>query len=95
MAGKIYNTIDQVEKAFGDVPAAFGSLIDLGSLYPYTGFSYINECDTDIQLQLKSGKLITMKAGFSESFDNLLLSEVIEYKYLAAPTSGFLLIKAW
>jgi len=86
------NIMKEVIKAFGDVPAAFGTLIDLDVIYSYTHLLVINSLDKDIVLKFGSNE-ITFQTNKDMWIDNFKFDGIIEYKYKsAAPTAGSLQI---
>jgi len=84
------NIIEDVIKAFGDVPAALGTLIDLGDNYTYTHFFVINSLNSDTIIKFGT-KEITFPSGKDIWLDDFKHNNVIQYKYKSsAPTSGSL-----
>lgn len=86
------NIIEESIKAFGDVPAAFGTLISLGTAYVYTHFFVVNSLNQDIIIKFGSNE-ITFPSTKDIWLDNFNYNGTIEYKYKSsAPTSGSLQI---
>lgn len=81
------NIIEEVIKAFGDVPATFTTLIDLGTIYTYQHLLIINSLDEDITIKFGT-KNITFQAGKDLWMDNFKFDGILQYKYNTVPTSG-------
>jgi len=94
-----YNFIKDVSKAFGDVPAAYTDLIDLGSRFKYNHLMLVNSTDTDIILLFENSDITaeyTVPANSSQVLDKFSHNRVVQYKYVsAAPTSGFFKLTSW
>lgn len=84
----IPNQIIESIKAFGVIPAVFGTLIDLGTDYSYTHFLVTNSLDNDVVIKFGTNE-ITFKANKDIWIDNFIFNDIIEYKYKTlAPTVG-------
>jgi len=82
------NIIDEVIKAFGDVPAAFASLIDLDTNYTRTHLLIVNSLNQDIIVKFET-KEITFPAGKDIFIDGFKHNGELKYKYkTSAPTAG-------
>ena len=85
-----YNTnfIKQSIKDWSEVPAAYGTLIDLGNLFVFTHFLIINALDEDIVLKFGENEIVFMSMK-DIWIDNFKIDGIIEYKYrTSAPTLG-------
>jgi hypothetical protein len=96
---RIGNVIDTV-KAFGDVPAVFGTLVDLETDTLYQNMIIDNDLDQDITVKFVIGdeKEIIIEAGYNLVLDGDGFEHkgVIQYKYTSsAPTSGRLKAVNW
>lgn len=86
------NIIEEVIKAFGDVPVSLTTLIDLGTNYIYTHFLIVNSLDKDIIIKFED-KEITFLSAKDITMDNFRFNGIIKYKYKSsAPTAGSLQI---
>lgn len=82
------NILVEAIKAFGDVPASYGTLIDLGTSYTYTHFLVVNSLDADIMIKFGDSE-ITFQANKDIWMDGIKLDGVIQYKDKSgSPTSG-------
>lgn len=90
------NRIVSVSKAFGDVPAAFGTLIALGDDFIYEHFMIINSLDAGITIQFNSTDTdteIPFPANKDIVMDGFKNYGTLKYKYTSgAPTTGSLQI---
>lgn len=92
----IVNNIKQVEKAFGDVPAAYTQLIDLGTTHVFTNMLIQNELNREIAFKFFGGDEISVPDADCCHFSDFNHNDVIEYKYLvSAPTNGVIKITSW
>ena len=91
------NTEVNALKAFGDVPAAFGTLIDVGTSITSTNLMLYNSTDVNITIKFVESSLeMIIPAGVGITQSPFLHNGLIEYKYTTvAPTSGEFLIKSW
>jgi len=91
------NTEINALKAFGDVPASFGTLIDVGTDQFSTTLIVYNATNQDITLNIaETSTEIPMPAGLGITQYPFPHNGIIQYKYTSsAPTSGYLLIKSW
>lgn len=84
------NIITESIKAFGDVPAAYGTLVTLNAAYTYTHFLVVNSLDNDVVIKFGDNE-ITFQANKDIWMDGLKYSGTITYKYKSsAPTVGSL-----
>jgi len=82
------NILTEAIKAFGDVPAAYDTLIDLGDNYIYTHFLVVNSLNENIVIKFGNSE-ITFQANKDIWMDGIKLDGIIQYKYkVGAPTSG-------
>lgn len=88
---KVVNNIKGTTKAFGDVPAALGTLIDLGTTYTYNTLMVISNLDTDVVIKIGSNE-ITFPANKNVTIEDAMFNDLIQYKYSSAPSSGSLSI---
>lgn len=90
------NKIASVQKAFGDVPAAFGALIALGDGFVYEHFMIINSLDAAVTIQFNNSDTsteISFPANKDIVMDGFRNYGTINYKYTSgAPTTGSLQI---
>ncbi len=88
-AGQINtNIIDEIIKAFGDIPADFTLLINLDTNYTRTHLMIVNSLNEDIKLQFESNE-ITIQASKDFWFDGFKHNGEIKYKHNGtAPTAG-------
>jgi len=84
-------------KAFGDVPAAYGILLDIGVGKYSTCLEIYNETDADITIKfLLTGVEKVILAGVGISRYPFVHNGYIHYKYTSgAPTTGSLMISSW
>jgi hypothetical protein len=86
------NIIIDAVKAFGDVPAVYGTLIALPATYVYTHLVIVNSLDADILIKFGTNE-ITFQLNKDLVLDDFKYNGTIEYKYkVGAPTSGSLQI---
>jgi len=82
------NKIGEIIKAFGDIPWAYATLVDLELEYIYTHLFITNSLDQDIQLKF-GDNAITLKANKDIWMDGFKFQGVLTYKYKTfAPTVG-------
>jgi len=82
------NIIKESIKAFGDVPATFETLIDLGTIYTYTHLMFLTSLDEDVTIKLGDNEF-TVLANKNIWFDGLKFNGIIQYKRKTdAPTEG-------
>ena len=84
-------------KAFGDIPAAYGTLIDIGVDQFSTSMMMFNGTDVDIIIRYQeTSQTETIPAGLGWAKYPFTHNGEIQYKYVSgAPTSGYFLIKSW
>ena len=86
------NIIKEVIKAFGDVTATLGTLIDLDVIYSYYHLLVINSLDNDIVIKFGDNE-ITFQTNKDMWIDNFKFDGIIQYKHKGvAPTAGSLQI---
>lgn len=97
---KPLNHIKEVRKAFGVVPAAFATLIDLGEDYVYSHLAIVSELNQGVTLQFTEVDGTTREITLDDD-DDLILDGfrhygVIKYKYTSvAPASGDIVVRSW
>jgi len=97
--GKRANWLIDTNKAFGDIPAAYATLVDLGVELIYRRLLILNTLNADVIIKFTntSGtveKLI--RANVSSGFDEFWHNDIIEIKYVSsAPTAGFIDFTSW
>lgn len=84
-------------KAFGDVPAAYGTLIDVANDKFHTTLEIYNETDADITIKFaQTGIEKVIFAGVALVRYPFVHNGIIQYKYTSgAPTSGGLMVSSW
>jgi len=106
---KLWNHFIDTNKASGDVPAAYATLVDLGTDYIYRGLSIISTLDAPVLIKFTnplSGAVasellippntVSPASGYEFSPSDAWHNGVIEYKYaVAAPTEGTLKMVSW
>jgi hypothetical protein len=93
-----YNFIKDVSKAFGVIPAAYATLIDLETGFHYNHIMLVNRTDADIILKFANTAItaeLTVPALSSSVFDEFSHNGIIQYKYVSAPTSGSFKLTSW
>ncbi len=93
------NNIMQTLKAFGEVPAVYSELVNLGKTYIFNHIMLVNETDQPVIFKLtnESGtKDIELAASRQATLDNFKHNDIIEYKYVSSvPTTGSILQFSW
>lgn len=85
----VVNKIGETIKAFGDVPASYSSLVDLGTEYVYTHLFVTNSLDQDIQIRFGSTNAVTLKANKDIWMDGFKFQNTLYYQHKGvAPTTG-------
>ena len=74
------NIIKEAIKVFGDIPASFETLIDLGTVYVNTHLIIVNSLDEDIIITTGDNE-ITIKALKDMWMDGLKYQNIVQYKY--------------
>ena len=93
-----FNFIKDVSKAFGAVPAAFATLIDLETQFHYNHIQIVNRLDADIILKfanMATSAEYTVPSLSAQVLDEFSHNGIIQYKYVLAPSSGFLKLTSW
>lgn len=99
MNPQIINNIIQTKKSFGDIPVAYGVLVDLNTDYVYTHLMLINETDETLKLKFSNVSAtieLTVESKSILVLDDFKHFGIINYKYASAtPTTGFLNHFTW
>lgn len=93
-----YNFIQDVTKAFGVIPAAYASLIDLETGFHYNHIQLVNTTDEDVVVKFTNAAITaeyTIPSNSSQTLDQFSHNGVIQYKYSAAPSTGFFKLTSW
>ena len=94
------NRIVEAVKDFGDVPAAYATLMDLGTVFMRNNLQVVNGLNASVSLKFASGEtgenIVTIQAGATRDFKQLKMYGIIQYQYESgAPGSGTLTTSAW
>jgi hypothetical protein len=95
------NLIKEANMAFGSVPAAYGTLIDLGSNNMYDHIDIISTLDDEVTLKFAADNEgnqneLIIPAGDSTVYDNFVHNGIVQIKYnSSAPTSGAFKLRSW
>lgn len=81
------NNIKGTSVAFGSVPAALTTLIDLGTVYTYSDLMIMSSLDTDATLKIGANEIV-IPANKNITINNKFYNGIIQYKYVSAPSSG-------
>ena len=85
----INNDIIDTNKVFGDAPAAYAELVDLGTDRNYYKMIAVSTLDKPITLKLESGRELIVEANQTITLDSFLHNDVIQWKHNGvAPLSG-------
>lgn len=93
-----YNFIKDISKAFGDIPAAYATLIDLDKQISYNHIMLVNGTDANIIIKFTNSAITseyTVPANSTQVLDNFLHNSIIQYKYVSAPTTGYFKLTSW
>jgi len=90
----IVNKIKNVSVAYGSVPAAFGTLIALGTVYTYNHMLVVNSLDANVVIKIGDNE-VTFPANTNITIDNLSHNGTLTYKYASAPSSGALTVMCY
>ena len=95
-----FNFIKDATKAFGVIPAAYASLIDLGTDYHYNHIQLVNTTDQSVVIKFVNSAIVaeyTIPSNSSQTFDQFSHKDEIEYRYVGvvAPTVGFFKLTSW
>lgn len=88
------NIIQEASKAFGVVPAAYATLIDLGTTKVYEHVLVINSLNNATNLKF-GDSVITLPAVTNIAIDGFKHNGIVQYKYVLAPTLGTLHVIFW
>lgn len=82
------------------VPAAYATLMDLGTVFMRKGVRIVNGLNASISLRFASGDLgdnvVTIQAGATQEFQQLRCYGIVEFQYESGiPTTGVLTVSIW
>lgn len=93
-----YNFIKDISKAFGVIPAAYATLIDLETGFHYNHTILDNKTDADIVLKFANtvtNAEYTVPALSTVVLDQFSHNGIVQYKYATAPTIGYFKLTSW
>jgi len=81
------NKIKSSDVAFGTIPAALTTLINLGTIITYNHIIIMSTLDTSITIKIGDNEIV-IPANKNIVIDNVPYNGIIQYKYNSAPSSG-------
>lgn len=81
------NKIKSSDVAYGTVPAALTTLINLGTIVTYNHLIIMSTLDTSVTIKIGDNEIV-IPANKNIAMDNVPYNGIISYKYNSAPGSG-------
>lgn len=92
------NFFSDVEEAFGDIPAIYETLVDLGTDYLFRGMMIYSSLNQPVTLKFTNNLTVELHLPPNWNFtpDEFWHDNIIKIKHDGvAPTEGFLKIVSW